>query len=310
VVGLDAAAALVAKLEPRSSALHRVLVIGYGPALPWLVRGLAEFVPGVEVRIVLAVSSGEESKLGRWLDALRYGLDAPGLAAGSTWRSPGGAAVTVSLYEGPDRTGFAEDALEHGADAVVFLSDADTSDPDARVALQALKLVRAATRAGYLEGRPLHLLVELAAAHRGESLRRDLALVAGAAVDLRVTRVSTEELKSYFMVQGALVPGVVELYESLLAAPGQELVCLPVRSPDTTAIPFGAIRAALTAKRCLPIAIELRDGRLESNPRHDRQVRPAELASIYCIANAEALACDAGGSESAEERAAPATTAA
>ncbi len=276
---------LVAALAPRSSPLRRVLVVGYGPALPWLVRGLARFVTGVEVRIVLAVSSGQDAKLERWLDALRYGLEIPGLAAGVSRSIPGGGTLTVSTYEGPDRTGFAENALDaHGADAVVFLSDADAPDPDARVALQALKLVRAAGRAGHLEGRPMHLLVELEAAHRGESLRRELVTVAGPGADLRVTRVSTEEIRSYFMVQGALVPGVIEVYESLLGAPGQELVRLPVESRDDAEIPFAAIRDALVARRCLPIAIEWRDGSLEANPRHDRRVRPSAVTALVCLA--------------------------
>lgn len=281
---------LATGLAPRPSPLRRVLVVGYGPALPWLVRGLARFVPGVEVRIVLAVSSGEDEKLGRWLDALRYGLESPDLVAGATLRTPGGAVVTVSLYEGPDRTGFAEDALgEHGDDAVVFLSDADAPEPDARVALQALKLVRAASRSGLLQSRPMHLLVELSAAHRGDALRRDLALAAGPGADLRVTRVSTEEIRSYFMVQGALVPGVIEVYESLLGVPGQELVRLPVDSDDTNPIPYGVLREALAARRCLPIALERRNGEVETNPRHDARIRPSELAAVLCIADAEAL---------------------
>jgi hypothetical protein len=294
--------------------LERILVVGYSPALPWLLRGIARSVPAIDVRVVLAVSSGEDVKLERWLDSLRYGLEAPA-SDGETLELPRGGRVTVSTYVGPDRTGFADDVLgEHGADAVVFLSDADAPDADARVSLQALKLVRAACRSGHLETRRrLHLLVELGSMHRGELLRRDLEAIAQGSLELEITRVSTEELKSYFMVQGAIVPGILGLYESLLGEPGQSLALLAVESSDAAPRRYGELREALGGLGCVPIALRLADGSLVTNPRADASYSPRDLRAIFGVADVDALAARLAGRRAAvaeQEKAEPAPTAA
>ncbi len=296
--------------------LERVVVVGYSAALPSMVSELARFMPGVDATLILGERGDEKMGLGERLASLDIGVISddplPG-RAGKTITLEHGGKVTIYTHQGQDLASFAVECTQTGTPvgAVVFLSEPDAIDRDARTTMRLLRFARA------LEGRTvrradkLHILAEFASVEKGEHVRRLLDPTEcgfASADDLRLTLVSTERIKNYFMVHSAFVPGVTALYDEILGEDGQEIVRLDLDKHLAERLEqyvyFHQIRDVFTERQVLPIALEIRspskrrghhreqqDEHVEIvlNPEPDRAFPLKTIRAIYAIAESRDL---------------------
>ena len=250
----------------------RVLVIGYSPALAPMIEALAHFVPEVEVRVVLDGDTATATRQARSL----------GVELGD---------VTAKVLEREGRLrvfhepiDLATAAVQHvppqGLDAAVFLSSMGALDVDASTALRVLHFMQSCTLSAF------RVLVELEDAHRGEQLARKLRYL-----DLSgdLTILSTNQIKNYFMVHSAFVPGLTDVYARLLGTRGQEIVRLPLRE-DSVGKPvrFDAIREALFSRGCIPLALQV-GTEIVLNPSHAARFSSSDIQAIYALGSADRL---------------------
>lgn len=295
----EAARAWSGQLTLSRGRLERVLVVGYSPALPAMLDTLAQFIHGIEVTLVLGERGDERMPLLERLASLGFGIAPdrrPPGDDGATMALPHGGKATVYTQHGHDLVSLAVRCAARGApvDAAVFLSEPEGVDRDARTALRVLRFVRALETGELAHNDRLHMLAEFSSVAKGEHVRRfvDAERCGFAGPDmLRLSLVSTERIKNYFMVHSAFVPGVTELYEELLGEGGQDLVRLDPPPPDRAAgsIGFGELVAALEPRRVIPVALELDDGAVILNPEPERTFALKEIRAVYAMAETRDL---------------------
>ncbi|AKT39617.1 NAD-binding protein [Chondromyces crocatus] len=286
-------------LELVKGALSRVLVVGYSTTLPALLHELARFVPGVEVVLVLGERGDERMPLGERLGSLGLGLDPtkpPPGAAGVTAALEHGGRATVYTHHGHDLTSFAVKAMgaEGAPGAAVFLREPDAVDGDARMALRLLRFVRALESRELQAGERLHLVAEFDSVAKGEHIRRlvDAERCGFDAEDgLRLTLISTERIKNYFMVHSAFVPGVTTLYDEILGEEGQEIVRVEPTccSDPEEMVHFDSLRDALALRRLIPVAVELEDREVVLNPGKQEAFAMGQIRAVYALAEIQEL---------------------
>lgn len=246
---------------------RRVLVVGRNPALAPLVDALARFVPGVTVRVVT------DDPPDRFSDT-------------ETELEQGGLCVVHPCAEGDTAAAAAKVFDEEGAEAVVFLSDAESADvADAEIGLRVLQFARDARSA-----RRAQLLVELVSDRSGEPLERQVVRLGRGRFD--VTMVSTAQITNYFLVHSAFVPGLMGLYERLLGDRGQEIVRIPLREAVASqggALGFGAIQRALADHGAVLIGLDCAEQGLVVSPDPDRTFDPSELRGLFVVADTEVV---------------------
>jgi len=260
---------LVDAIDVRALGVKRVWIVGSHPAARPLVDALAHFVEGVEIGLAI---EGDEAAAEEQLSAL-------GIEGEREMVLERGGRLRVHVW----RRDVAREVARRseGADAVVFLSRPDAADVDALTALRVLRFVREA------EG-DARLLVEMGETHRAAELERQVRRLGGERFE--VTLLSTQQIRNYFMVHSAFVPGATAIYGQLLGSRGQELVYLPL-DPDSMPedrVAVGALRDALTPRACIPIALLTHDG-LDVNPRAEKVVSCASLRGIFCVADLDDL---------------------
>lgn len=287
--------------------LARVVVIGYSLALPSMVRELARFMPCVDATLILGERGDERMPLGARLASLGLGLDpdaAPPGRNGVTLPLEPGGRVTVYTHKGQDLASFAVECAKTGGPvgAVVFLSEPEAVDRDARTAMRLLRFVRALEAAEIPCGDRMHILAEFGSVEKGEHVRRLVdAKRCGfkTASSLRLSLVSTERIKNYFMVHSAFVPGVTALYDEILGEDGQEIVRIEpsVGGIGDARVCFGELRAAFAPRQVIPIAIERaredEDGHEKLdvllNPAPDESFSLGEIKAVYALAESRDL---------------------
>ncbi|WP_437732126.1 hypothetical protein [Sorangium sp. So ce1335] len=297
--------AWAATLSRRRSHLDRVLVVGYSPALPSLLHALAQFVPGVDVTLVLGERGDERMPLADRLASLGMTLGPDGPPPGTDGASlslPRGGRATVFTQRGHDLASLAVRCAARGAppSAAVFLSEPEGLDRDARTAMRLIRFARALESRELAHGGRLHVLAEFSSVAKGEHVRSllDAGRCGFAGPDrLRLSLVSTERIKNYFMVHSAFVPGVTTLYEELLGDGGQDLLRIEARPPGAAeraygAMGFDALRAALEPRGALPVALELDDGAVLLNPEPGSALPAARIRAVYALARSEDLAVE------------------
>lgn len=300
---VSAAADVAARLGVDAFALpaagpRRVALIGASDALPALLSELSRYVHGIQVELFVSQRGGERVPLSRRLEQTGVGFDAheplPG-RAGRTFPLERGGALTVFTHDGPDLAGFAARTLPEGAplDAAVFLSEPEGQERDARTALRILRFARLLEDGVLRRASGLHILAEFISVEKGAHIQQ---LVTGRACgfrnddDLRLTLVSTDTVKNYFLVHSAFVPGVTAVYDELLAERGQEVVRLAFRAPaDLEHVTLEDLRGALEPLGALPFALELKHRDLLLAPPTGRQVRATEITGIYAVADLTTL---------------------
>lgn len=274
--------------------LSRVLVVGYSAALPALLAELARFVPGVEVILVLGERGDERVPLLDRLASLGIRLDAgrpPPGEEGASVALPHGGRATVYTQRGHDLAAFAVKIVARSGElgAAVFLREPDAKDSDARTAMRLLRFVRALESREITHGERLHVVAEFDSVTKGEHVRRlvDAGRCGFAGPDrLRLTLISTERIKNYFMVHSAFVPGVASLYEEILSEEGQEIVRLePQRGAEGGgAIDLDGLREALGSRALIPIGLELSDGSVLLRPDPRASIPIAQIRAVYALA--------------------------
>ncbi|XXX74886.1 hypothetical protein WMF30_45255 [Sorangium sp. So ce134] len=303
--GAGATRAWAATLSPRRSRLDRVLIVGYSPALPSLLHALAQFVPGIAVTLVLGERGDERMPLADRLASL--GMTpapdgAPPGAGGAELALPRGGKATVYTQHGHDLASLAVRCAARGApaSAAVFLSEPEGLDRDARTAMRLIRFARALESGELAHGARLHVLAEFSSVAKGEHVRSllDAGKCGFAGPDrLRLSLVSTERIKNYFMVHSAFVPGVTALYDELLGEGGQDLVRIEAPPPGRAAGAHGAIgiehlRAALEPRGVIPMALELDDGAVLLNPEPGSALAAARIRAVYALARGQDLAVE------------------
>ncbi len=271
-------------LRPRDPELSRIAVVGYSPALAWLIGGLARFVKNVTVEVFLPQDQRDGARLHERLSRLSVGVShedpLPGTRGVTRELEQGG---SVTLYSAPraelSRTVASRlnAALDDGAayDAVVFLADPDVPDPDATTSLACLRAVRG------VKGRVPHVLAEMVSARQGQRLKAQLAKCGHA--DVEVTTVGTKQIESYFMVHSAFVPGVTEIYDRLLGSIGQEILRLTFDEGATGSFGFGDLIPPLAARGCIPMSIELANGELITSPPPGRRFAVEQVSAVFVL---------------------------
>ena len=287
------------RLSLASDPLQRVLVVGYSPAIGSLLSTLALFAPGVNVTVALSVRGEDRTSLRDRLRALELGLEntIPGSEGVEVSLHETGATACVYTHEGSGLTGFATGRLTGPVDAAVFLSDPDSDDRDARTLLRVLRFARALERGEAPRGKGLHLLAEFSSEQRGKRLEEELERRrCGFAEDraFRVTLLSTDRLKNYFMVHSAFVPGVLGLYEALLRPAGQTILRLDLAA-GPGAFTLGDIADHLAGTDCLPLGVERRTGEVVLQPPIDKAFPAGEVAAIFILGDVARVHAHFGG---------------
>lgn len=247
---------------------RRVLVVGYSDAVASMTHRLAELTTDAHVEVAF---DGDPRHMHQLKAALvRAGVTLEAHDGGRRWEAElrRGGRLSVRSDEHGDAMETALAVLAKGEfEAVVFLAEDDAKDADARTALRMMRLAEhLMTRTN---GHTPHVLAELTTLRKGERAR---AHVAGAFAregrePPRITLVSTEQVRNYFMVHSAFVPGINEVYSQLLGQVGQDLVRLPVDSDGP--VTMSALRAVLRERRFVPIAIERGEQEAIVNPDPD-----------------------------------------
>lgn len=298
--------ALRRRLRFEAAPLRRVAVAGYSPAAASLVHGIPSFVHGAHVVSVIGARADASRSLAERVETLGLGqLPKDGGPLRATL--PEGGTCTVYGYEGDDLSARLVECLraEEPVDSVVFLADPDSPDPDARTLLRVLRFTEALARGEVRTANKLHILVEFTDEARGAALRervRGSRCGFGADDALRLTLVSTDLLRSYFMVHSAFVPGVARTYDELLDIGGQEIARLelaPAAEPsgplDRTVegtserVGFGDVLEVLAPSRAIPIAIHHRERGVLLNPPPTERFEAKDLVAVFVIARGENL---------------------
>lgn len=289
---MDLVGALTDAVGLPSPGPRRVALIGASDALPALLRELSLYVPGIEVTLFVSQRGGERVPMARRLEELHVGFSAneplPGRAGRAFGLSRGGT-LTIFTHDGPDLVGFVARTLGHAApvEAAVFLSEPEGEERDARTSLRILRFARALTEGLLQRGRTLHILAEFISVEKGahiQELVHGRACGFGDESDVRLTLVSTDTVKNYFLVHSAFVPAVTSVYEELLAEKGQEIVRLPFQAPaGWTTLTLEQAWEALMPLGALPFAFELEHRDLVLGPAATRQVAAAQVTGIYVV---------------------------
>jgi len=274
--------------------LARMLVLGDNAALPALLRETARRRGGLATVIATEIGPSERAFAQRMSRLPRIVAE-----KGDGWVLEGerGARTTiVGMEELSLRKLVREPALDGPPfDAVVFLSDPAAQDPDARTSFRVLRFLRRLEDGTFSLGSHLHVLAEIGSESSARSIEEHLAalqrkLRADGRAELRYTILSTDRIKNYFLAHGALIPGLIGLYDELLGEEGPELVRLvvPEGAPWTgPEVSFDQVLTALAPRRLIPLALELRGERdLVVNPSPALRVPPSVIRAVYAIGEA------------------------
>lgn len=168
-------------------------------------------------------------------------------------------------------------------DAAVYLSEPRAADPDARTGLRAIRLAQAFHARRCAHSKRVALLVEMQSEDKGDVLRHDVRKVAPEAESwLRLTTLSTERIKNYFMVHSAFVPAVTRVYDELLTERGQEFVRLQWPGSEGE-IAYGQLSHALSERGMVPIGYERTADRVVVGPAADERIALDDLRAIFVI---------------------------
>ncbi|MFK7989323.1 MAG: hypothetical protein AB8I08_25115 [Sandaracinaceae bacterium] len=275
--GEEAPAALEVTVEDPRPAPRHVLVVGQAEPIASLTERLAQLVE--RSRVTVAVDSEP-----RHVHLLMTALSQAGITL-----EPEGTGHRAGLV----RDGRIEvishphDAMEAAlavlradapVEAVVFLAEGDAPDPDARTAL---RLMRLAEHLLSNERRVPQVLAELTSLPKGERVRREVEAAfrrAGREAP-HITLVSTEQVRNYFMVHSAFVPGINEVYAQILGGHGQDLVRLPLAGKGS--VQMRSVRHHLAQRQMVALGLELEDGEVVLNPAPDTTFRNAR--AVFAI---------------------------
>jgi hypothetical protein len=270
---------------------RRLLVVGDSAGLPTLLDELARYRSGLEVLLVVDENAWKRSPLRRVVGSRVVELNGVGHAVLMPLEQGGRLQVVVG--EGAELASASVDAVRRFGviEAAVFLSELDAVDRDARTAVRILRFARALEASEVPRGSSLHMLAEFVSLERGERIKAHVTAhrcgFPGQG-SFRLTLVSTQQIKNYFMVHSAFVPGVSRVYQALLGAGGQELVRFPLSLSMPGQLGLADFFAPFWARGALPVALELRGGEVLLNPPPHARFAAEAIAAVHLIARRDA----------------------
>lgn len=206
--------------------LRHVLVLGDNELLPAMVENTAAFVEGVELVIV----TGSRARRDHVADELRRKARAAepgGDGAALVFDLPGGGRATLLGSSGDSMladTLACPQVAGRALDAVVLLADPNEADPDANSGLMLLHLLEL-LREGRLEVSPrFRIIAEAISGPKGELLEQRL----GRNGLVPVRMVPTRQMRAYFLVHTAYVPGSDKVHLELLTSTNQDFCQLRI----------------------------------------------------------------------------------
>jgi hypothetical protein len=288
-----------ATTAPQPGPKH-VALIGISDALPSLVRELARYVPGVDAVLFVSARDDQRVPLATRLASLDVDFEAhedlPG-REGRCFLLERGGKITIYTHDAPDLASFAASVLATRADpvsAAVFLSEPEGDERDARTAMRILRFVRLLEEGKVPHGHDLHVLAEFISTEKGAYIQQHVDVRKCGfhhENDMKLTLVSTDTIKNFFMVHSAFVPGVVGIFETLLEERGQEICRLDFTPPkDLEVTTMRALQSAVHPLGCIAFAVELEGREVMLAPHADRAIPTKNLRGIYVVADAPHLA--------------------
>ncbi len=257
---------LSATLGEPAAPPRRILVVGYSDAIASFTHRLAELTAGADVTVAYDGEPAHMHRLTAALERAGVALDASEAGWDAALARGGRLTVRAGAHGDAMETALARLRVEEPFEAVVFLAEGDAVDPDARTAL---RLMRLAEHLLDTDGRRPHVLAELTTLKKGERARLHVhaAFARAGREPPRITLVSTEQVRNYFMVHSAFVPGISAVYAQLLGQVGQDLIRLPIEAGGP--IRVDALAEELRRRRLIPLGIE-RGDEMVVNPRPDQ----------------------------------------
>lgn len=274
--------------------LRRVLVLGDGELLPGMVENTAAFVPGVEFIVVVPTAErahqlAAEFRRRSWPE---------GTISDQAITFPLAQSGRLQLFSAAgDLLG---DALTHPLldhaplDVVVLIADRQEVDPDAGTALTLLRLLELHRDGCLFTSARFRVVAEVLSAPKGELLERRLGLKSSAPVRL----VPTQQMRSYFLVHSAYVPGLDRIHLELLTPRRQDFCQLQLSSEPREELSFDELltQMASASPPVIVFALKLADDHeqpgLVLNPEAgDSKIKfyPSQVEALYAVGETEHL---------------------
>lgn len=267
--------------------LTRIIIVGESPALIALVAELYLFRPNLHIILVLPNRLDNDEAMAH-LAALDLNWQAcQGQTQNGGLKIPRhGGQGSLTVYSTSNQalpamaTQLAEEIDE--LQAAIFLSAEEGLDPDASTSLRVMRFVEAMDKRPWSQTHHLNLLAELHAESRGALLQKDLRKITSNHHGMRLTPVSADRIKHYFMVHSAFVPGVGQIYDELLGEYGQDLMRLDPMD-ITGVVTYHELREILAPRRMIPIAIELESSTMRLHPQWDEKIDLSQLKALIVL---------------------------
>ena len=284
-------------LPPRDREFDRVLVCGFRQQTSILLEQLALYSDHLDVTILLPDAPDLERARETLLRPTLWGLAKRRVA----FRESGQDTLTAHLDDdsaiGRVRLvrgdwSMAHDLKSHvfDHDVVVVTSEPDAHDPDARTATGLLKLASILTEAPDRVPDHFRVVGEVQDQVKEQVLTRRFGEVAvalhrrGLSIDL----VSLDSLRSQFLAQSLMVPGITEVLGELLSQGAEQFVRLvPLEPLPSGELTFGDLLDFFTAEgSALPVAVEI-EGRVCVGPAPEEEGHrfdARQLSAVYAVA--------------------------
>jgi hypothetical protein len=284
---------LAACLSEDMLGLHRILVFGGNALLPAMVENAADFVPGIEVTVVVptdvraAELAAEFRRRGSDETEARLGAFAFELPRRGR----------IELLHEPDDVLRALDRpalADVPPEVIALLADHRERDPDAGTALVLLRLLERLRAANGPRSPRLRVVAEVLSGPKGDLLERRLER--DAPVPVRI--VPSKRLRSYFLVACAYVPGLERVHLELLTPHGQDFCQLDLRDPSGEDRPLrfqDLLERFLSASPpIIPLAVRLRSTHARAglvlNPEpadSDLLFRPSDVEALFAVGDTD-----------------------
>jgi hypothetical protein len=292
---------LSASLSQEMLALRRVLVLGDNEVLPAMLENTADFVGDLEF-VVVVPSAQRLTRVAAEL-ARRTGQPLPHAGQEYSFSLPRRGRVHLCCASPDMLTAGLEHpwVQAHPLDAVVLLADLEEKDPDAQSALMLLRLLQLVSEHKLQVGPWFRVVAEALSGPKGELLERRLSQ--DSPVPVRV--IPTHQMRAYFLVHSAYVPGSDQVHFELLSPWDQDLCQLTVAPNESSdrELTFLELIEALSHQSppVIPFAVRLAPSHpqaglvLNPAPQESRlRFRPSQVEAVYAVGETARFAPTAG----------------
>jgi hypothetical protein len=269
--------------------MRRILILGVNELLPSILENTAEFVEGIEI-----VNVVPQDQLLLITDEMRRRLNVVDERVDGCISFPlpqGGRAIVIG-----SRGDLLADALEHPEvrgkvmDVAVLLAIHHEADPDALTVLTTLRLIARIRDRGLAVGPRFRIVAEVLSSPKGALLEARLAQDSPCPVRI----IPTQQLRAYFLVHSAYVPGSDLVHLELLGPQDQDFCQLRLAETGEVGqeLDFRDLLARLSCESPPVICFGVLIGEghpqaglmLNPSSREGRiKFAPSQLAAIYAV---------------------------